>query len=713
VAANLEIAGSLSGLLAITGVYSEYRVTLMLDDPDVDGTAGIMLQAGSVTDPAGNPVSAAYSPLCEVFNWHGFLEEPQNALLYQGGTHTLSAQANCGAAGLLYQWKWEDGMKGIHDGPQAAAWLLENVTPAMAGVYWCEVSYDGLTHATTSASVSVELPLEVVQAPENGTIYEGDSYLFSVEVAGGYAPISYHWEKDGVAISDAPAVSLENAALDDGGLYTVIVSDANIAQLTLAASLVVLPVPVEGEPEEGEGEDDPCSPDMTPPEVMLAGDSEVVLENCELYEEYGLASVIDACDGDLSLVLTPTDVWVNIWAAATSLYVNTTLNSVELIFNVLYGRTSGEYALVYNIKDTSGNEVLTERFITVNCEPVEGEGEPVEGEVIEGETIEGEGETIEGELVEGEVIEGEGEPVEGEGELVEGEVIEGEGETVEGEGELVEGEVIEGEAIEGEGEAIEGEPVEGEPVEGEGETDVDDIADTLFEEFENADLNDDGLLDFTEAQNIIDGLTEDQFNALDTDGDGFLSLVELAQLINKKCIPVLTVRDAAIDCADYETAQNTITAAFESIHAEDGCGTALTDAVRVRRITWIGNGRIERLDLEAIAETSRGFDDSPYDYSITATRKLFHLYLLFRPGYYDIEYITQKEDGTRFSNFESKKTQRIFIDDACKGCFGCNQHCAGCREQYIPCQVQNLKQYLSNILLNGIALLTLASMKYL
>jgi len=557
--------------------------------------------------------------------------------------------------------------------------------------------------------------------------------LFSVEVAGGYAPISYRWEKNGEIISDAPAVSLENVALDDGGLYTVTVNDGNTAQLVLEALLTVLPVPVEGE-----GEIDPCNPDMTPPEVALAGDTEVTLDNCERYEEYGLISVIDACDGDLAYMLTPADVWVNIWVAAASVYTNTTLDSVETVFNVLYGKTSGEYTLVYNIADTSGNETLTERFVTVNCEPIEGEGENIEGEGEpvegEGEIIEGEGEPVEGE---GEIIEGEGEPVEGEGEMIEGEgepvegegeIIEGEGEPVEGEGEIIEGEgepiegegeIIEGEGepIEGEGEIIEGEgePVEGEGevVEGEGETDVDDIADTLFEEFENADLNDDGLLDITEAQLIIDGLTEEQFNALDTDGDGFLSLVELAQLLNKQCIPVLTVADADIDCADYETAQNIITAAFESIHAEDGCGTVLTDTVRIRRITWMHKGRIEHLDLEAIAEKSRGFEDSPYDYSINATRKLFHLFLLFKPGYYEIEYVMQEEDGTLLRNFGSARTQRIFIDDACKGCLGCNQNCAGCRERYIPDYVQNLKQYLSDILLVGLALLTLASMKHL
>jgi hypothetical protein len=737
---NLEFEGSLRGLLTISGVYSDYRVTLVPDDPDEDGTAGILLRTDSVMDPAGNPAPGASSPLCEVFNWHGFVEEPQGVRLYQGDFHILSALANCGAANLLYQWKWEDETKAIHDGPQTASWKLETVTPSMRGAYWCEVFYDGLTHPTPAAVVAIEPQLEVVQAPESGMAYEGDGYLFSVEVTGGYAPLAYRWEKNGLYISDAPTVLLENLTLEDSGLYTVIVNDDNTAQLVFEALLTVLPNAMEGE-----GEIDPCNPDLTPPVVTLAGDTEVILESCALYEEYGLASALDYCDGDLVYLLAPTDVWVNIWVAAASVYTNTTLDSVGRVFNTLYGTTSGEYTLVYNVADTSGNETLTERYVTVDCEPTEGEGEVIEGEgevvegegeviegegeviegegeVIEGEgeVIEGEGEVIEGEGEviegEGEVIEGEGEVIEGEGEVIEGEgeVIEGEGEVVEGEGEVVEGEgeVVEGEGevVEGEGEVVEGEGEvvegEGEVVEGEGETDVDDIADTLFEEFDNADLNDDGLLDFTEVQNIIEGLTQEQFNALDTDGDGLLGLVELAQFLGEQCVPVLTAVDADIDCTDYAAAQDTVTAAFESVHAEDGCGTVLTDAVRIRRITRVYNRHIEQLDLEAIAEKSRGFEDNPYDYSINATRKLFHLYLLFHPGHYAIEYVTQGENGVLLDNYESTKTQRIVIDDACKGCLGCNQNCAGCRARHIPESINDLKRLISDLLLIGIAVLT-------
>ena len=177
-------------------------------------------------------------------------------------------------------------------------------------------------------------------------------------------------------------------------------------------------VPVEGEPVEGEGEQsegegevDPCNPDITPPEVTLSGEIEVVLENCVPYEEEGFASVIDACDGDIGGSLLLEDVWVSIWVAAEEVYVNSTLAAVEDEFNTNYAGISGAYTFVYSVVDAANNEGIAERTVSVICEPVEGEGEVPEGE---GEPMEGEGEP----LVEGESVEGEGElPVEGEGEV--------------------------------------------------------------------------------------------------------------------------------------------------------------------------------------------------------------------------------------------------------------------------------------------------------
>jgi len=457
--------------------------------------------------------------------------------------------------------------------------------------------------------------------------------------------------------------------------------------------------------------------DTIAPVIALVGEATVTIDCGGSYTDAG-AIATDDCEGDLT--------------QAIAVGGDTVDTSVP-----------GVYTLTYNVADASTNnaeEVVRTVTVLDNCvegegEPVEGEGEPVEGEGEpvegEGEPVEGEGEPVEGEGEpvegEGEPVEGEGEPVEGEGEPVEGEPVEGEGEPVEGEGEPVEGEGEpvegegepvegegepvegEGEPVEGEGEPVEGEPVEGEgepvegePVEGEGEIPVDDIIDN----FDGLDTDGDGLLTCGE----VGTLTNDQCAALDTDGDGFISYGELVAISGGECKATLTVQEEVqIECSDYAVAQAAVTDAFESVRADNGCRVDLTDSVRVKQIAWVKpNGNYELLNLEEIAASIKDFEDGEYDYSIAKTRKLFHYYFLFKPGDYDITWEIVV-DGEPLDNYEASALQWIRVDNSCKGCLGCNSSCAGCRDRYIPADAANLKQLLSDWLLIGLSVLVLLS----
>ncbi|HDP33834.1 MAG TPA: hypothetical protein ENN29_01855, partial [Candidatus Hydrogenedentes bacterium] len=251
-AAYLDVVGTLSGSVAVSGGGAEYYVTVTLDDPDADGAVGIALPADTVFDPAGNFCPGVASPLCEVFNWRGFLVEPAGARLYTGDSHALIVQPDCDASAIQYQWKYDDGVKALYDGPQTREWLLEDVATDWRGVYWCEVTYDGMLYATNPAQIEVEPPLEIVAAPESAVKYVGDSHLFAVEVAGGYPPLTYQWRKEDATLSNEPMLLIESLILEDSGLYVVVVQDDNSATLVLDAALTVLPLPVEGEEEEGE-----------------------------------------------------------------------------------------------------------------------------------------------------------------------------------------------------------------------------------------------------------------------------------------------------------------------------------------------------------------------------------------------------------------------------------------------------------------------------
>src|SRR5690606_37043508 len=63
--------------------------------------------------------------------------------------------------------------------------------------------------------------------------------------------------------------------------------------------------------------------------------------------------------------------------------------------------------------------------------------------------------------------------------------------------------------------------------EGEGEGELDTLAEALLDIFVGADIDADGRLSFAEASASLNALTLARFNALDTNGDGFLSESEL------------------------------------------------------------------------------------------------------------------------------------------------------------------------------------------
>lgn len=105
-----------------------------------------------------------------------------------------------------------------------------------------------------------------------------------------------------------------------------------------------------------------------------------------------------------------------------------------------------------------------------------------------------------------------------------------------GEGE-VEGEITEGE----------GEPAEGEIMS------LEDIANSLMDQFDTADINGGGWLSYSEAQAILPELTREQFNQLDANGDSILSRDELEEFlgIESGCGCCKRTEDTKIDIKRY------------------------------------------------------------------------------------------------------------------------------------------------------------------
>lgn len=179
--------------------------------------------------------------------------------------------------------------------------------------------------------------------------------------------------------------------------------------------------------------------------------------------------------------------------------------------------------------------------------------------------------------------------------------------------------------------------------------------------------------------------------------------------------PLLSAEDLEVTCEDlFEEGQLAIQTVFQSINAYDvGCDVDLTDRIRVKEINWIKpNGRyVVPLDIETITEKLEVFAENEYDYTVAKTEKLFHYYLIFNPGAYEVFYYILGDDGQAIDSYRATRKQVITIDEKCDGCLGmlsCNG-CSGCRDRYIPdsVQQQNLKRLLGDWLLIGLSAMVL------
>jgi len=84
------------------------------------------------------------------------------------------------------------------------------------------------------------------------------------------------------------------------------------------------------------------------------------------------------------------------------------------------------------------------------------------------------------------------------------------------------------------------------PPDDEGEsTTTEDIANMLLDNFDDSDSNGDDMLDYAESQSTIPGLTQEQFDVIDTDANGYLSKDELQDVLggNGCCKQTSGVKD--------------------------------------------------------------------------------------------------------------------------------------------------------------------------
>jgi hypothetical protein len=212
------IAGNNSGAITITS-----------NDPQTP-TSTISL--------AGTATVAAVAPTITT--------APANQTVKAGQTASFTVVAG-GTAPLNYQWQ-KNGANII--GATSASYTTATTTMADSGSTFLAVvtnTAGTVTSAAATLTVSAAAVVPTITTPPaNQTVAAGQTGSFAV-VAGGTAPLSYQWQKNGANIAGAAAASYTTAATttaDSGSTFQVVVTNTAGTVTSAAATLTVTAAPV-------------------------------------------------------------------------------------------------------------------------------------------------------------------------------------------------------------------------------------------------------------------------------------------------------------------------------------------------------------------------------------------------------------------------------------------------------------------------------------
>jgi GH25 family lysozyme M1 (1,4-beta-N-acetylmuramidase) len=176
--------------------------------------------------------------------WLTVVAPPASQTATQGAGVTFTV-TNYGADPSL-TWQWQQNGTNLTDGGRVSGSAttnlsLSNLSTNDAGSYTVVVSNSAASSASAGASLTVLAAPYIITPPQSLTITQGGNAVFSV-AAGGTAPLSYQWQKNGANISGATttALTLSNATTNNAATYTVIVGNGVGSPASASASLTVL-----------------------------------------------------------------------------------------------------------------------------------------------------------------------------------------------------------------------------------------------------------------------------------------------------------------------------------------------------------------------------------------------------------------------------------------------------------------------------------------
>jgi hypothetical protein len=150
-----------------------------------------------------------------------------------------------------FTYQWYNGVNALSDGGNVsgsatATLTLANVTQNDSGAYALAVSNPYGSTSGTVATLNVSDPA-INSQPSSETVAPGVTTTFSVS-AGGVAPLSYRWNKDGTDLNnggnisgaDTATLSVQNVSFSDQGSYSVFVQNGNAAGVQSAVATLTV-----------------------------------------------------------------------------------------------------------------------------------------------------------------------------------------------------------------------------------------------------------------------------------------------------------------------------------------------------------------------------------------------------------------------------------------------------------------------------------------
>ncbi|MEY4388050.1 MAG: hypothetical protein RLY20_3333 [Verrucomicrobiota bacterium] len=172
----------------------------------------------------------------------GITSSPTNLSLLAGATAVFNVSAS-GTSPLTYRWFFNTNAP-TAVGANSATLTLNNVQTNDAGTYFVIVTNVAGAATSSVASLSVSnilLPAGIVTQPQNQTVPEGQTAVFSV-VASGTPPLFYQWflnTNTPLANQTNASLTLVNASNVNAGAYSVSVSNAYGSTNSAFASLTI------------------------------------------------------------------------------------------------------------------------------------------------------------------------------------------------------------------------------------------------------------------------------------------------------------------------------------------------------------------------------------------------------------------------------------------------------------------------------------------